>query len=259
MDGQFKDKVALVTGGGAGIGRATALEFAKERANVVVSDIIVKGGEETVRIIREAGGKSVFIKADLYQESETEALILKVIERYGRIDFAFNNTCIGQPLTLTADYGKETWDSIICTNSVWLCMKYEILQMLKQGVGAIVNKLSDAELVFVPPMSAYSTTEHGILGLTKTAALKYAMTGIRVNAIYPGSIPTKKNKACISTHPKLQINLKRFRTPEKYAAAVVWLCSDSASHITGIAMPIDMDRQHDSKWDSSKKYFMKRR
>ncbi len=247
MGEQFQGKVALVTGGGAGIGRAAALAFAMERANVVVSDIMVKGGEETIRMIREAGGESIFIKTDVSQQSEVEALILKAIESYGRIDYAFNNAGIGQPPALTADYDKSAWDSVISTNltSIWLCMKYEIPQMLKQGSGAIVNTASGAGLFGVPTMSSYSTSKHGILGLTKTAALEYARAGIRVNAVCPGPISTEGNKAYVAVHPELEAKftemspMKRFGTPEEIAAAVLWLCSDAASYVTGIAMPID--------------------
>ncbi|MBU3948004.1 MAG: SDR family oxidoreductase [Proteobacteria bacterium] len=247
MGEQFQGKVALVTGGGSGIGRATALAFAGEMAKVVVTDILVKGGEETVRMIKETGGKSIFVKADVSKQSEVEGFILKAIESYGRIDFAFNNAGIGQPPSLTADYGKEIWDSIISTNlnSIWLCMKYEIQQMLKQGAGAIVNSSSGAGLFGVPTMSAYSTSKHGILGLTKTAALEYARAGIRINAVCPGPIATEGNKAYVAAHPELEEKfaamspMKRFGTPEEIAAAVLWLCSDAASYITGIAMPID--------------------
>lgn len=247
MGEQFQGKVALVTGGGLGIGRATAMAFARERAKVVVSDILAKGGEEAVRMIREAGGESTFIKADVSQQSEVEALLLKVIEMYRRLDFAFNNVGIGQPPSLTADCSKETWDSIINTNlnSVWLCMKYEIPQMLKQGAGVIINASSGAGLYGVPGMSAYNTSKHGILGLTKTAALEYARAGIRVNATCPGPIFTEGNQAYVAAHPEFEpkwiagVPMKRWGRPEEIASVVVWLCSDAASFVTGIAMPID--------------------
>ncbi|MBA3037574.1 MAG: SDR family oxidoreductase, partial [Desulfobacterium sp.] len=173
--------------------------------------------------------------------------ILKAIESYGRIDFAFNNAGIGQPPSLTADYGKEIWDSIISTNlnSIWLSMKHAGRQIVKEGGAAIVISSSGAGLFGVPTMSAYSTSKHGILGLTKTAALEYARAGIRINAVCPGPIATEGNKAYVAAHPELEEKfaamspMKRFGTPEEIAAAVLWLCSDAASYITGIAMPID--------------------
>jgi NAD(P)-dependent dehydrogenase (short-subunit alcohol dehydrogenase family) len=247
MRGQFQGKVALVTGGGLGIGRATALAFAREKAKVVVDDLLVKEGEETVRMIKEAGGEAIFIKADVSQRSEVENLILKAIEGYGRIDYAFNNAGIGGDLGSTADCSEENWDRVINTNlkSVWLCMKYEIPQMLKQGAGVIVNTASGSGLWGVPGMPAYASSKHGILGLTKTAALEYAKVGIRVNAICPGPIFTEGNQAHVAVHPELQaqftamVPMKRFGRSEEIAETVVWLCTDTASYVTGIAMPVD--------------------
>ncbi len=249
MNKIFQDKVSLVTGGGSGLGRATALAFGRERAKVVIADFSNEGGEKTVKMIKEAGGEAIFIKTDVSHCEEVNELILKVIERYGRLDCAFNNAGIGQHPSLTAEYTKETWDHIISTDmsSVWFCMKHEIAHMLKQGAGAIVNMASGAGLFGVPGMSAFSASKHGVIGLTKTAALEYARAGIRMNVICPGPISTEGNKAQVSAHPELELEakyvaivpMKRFGRPEEVAETVVWLCSDAASYITGIAIPVD--------------------
>ena len=244
---KFQDKIALVTGAGSGIGRAAAKAFAGEGAKVVIADISVNGGEETVHMINEEGGEAIFIKTDVSQQSEVEALFLKTIEKYGRIDCAFNNAGIGQAPSLTAEYNKDTWDSIVGTNlsSIWLCMRYEIPQMIKQGAGTIVNTSSDAGLFGVPGMGAYSATKHGIIGLTKTAALEYARSGLRVNAICPGPIATEGIQAYVTAHPELEsqftamVPMKRFGSPAEIAKVVIWLCSDAASYVTGVALPVD--------------------
>jgi len=240
-------KVALVTGGGSGIGRATALTFAREGAKVVVADVVVAGGEETVRLIKAAGGEASFVEADMAKAAEVEALVQKAVATYGRLDCAHNNAGIEGATGKTADYNEADWDRVISINltGVWLCMKYEILQMLKQGGGAIVNTASDAGLLGVPQMPAYVASKHGVVGLTKTAALEYAKSGIRVNAVCPGVIKTPMVERITGQRPGRAERMTaaepvgRMGKPEEIAEAVVWLCSEAASFVTGLPMPVD--------------------
>jgi NAD(P)-dependent dehydrogenase (short-subunit alcohol dehydrogenase family) len=247
MAGLLADKVALVTGGSSGIGRATALAFAREGAKVVIADIAVEGGEETVRMIKEAGGDAIFVQTDVRRAEEVEALINLAVETYGRIDCAFNNAGIaGKTEAPIADYPEEEWLEVLSTNltGVWLCMKYEIRQMLKQGGGVIVNNASAAGLLGFPGRSPYGASKHGVLGITKTAALEYAQAGIRVNAVCPGWIQTpmiqealddpERGPQIVASEP-----LGRVGTSEEVAEAVVWLCSDKASFVIGHGMVID--------------------
>ena len=247
MAGRVDGKVALVTGGGSGIGRATALVFAREGAKVVVADIVVAGGEETVRLIKAAGGEAVFIKADVSKAAEVEALVKKTVETHGRLDCAFNNAGIEGEVAQTPNCTEENWDRTIAINlkGVWLCLKYEIPQMLKQGGGAIVNTASVAGLVGFQGTPAYVASKHGVAGLTKTAALEYAKTGIRVNAVCPGVIHTPMVERAFSASPQMaeaaiaMEPVGRLGKPEEIAEAVVWLCSDAASFVTGLPMVVD--------------------
>jgi NAD(P)-dependent dehydrogenase (short-subunit alcohol dehydrogenase family) len=247
MAGRVDGKVALVTGAGSGIGRATALTFAREGAKIVVADIVVAGGEETVRMIKAAGGDAVFVKVDASKAAEVEAMVKKVVDTYGRLDCAFNNAGIEGAITPTADYTEEDWDRVIAINlkGVWLCMKAEIPQMLKQGGGAIVNTASVAGLVGFQGLSAYVASKHGVNGLTKTAALEYAKSGIRVNAVCPGVINTPMVQRAFGASPQLSETfvaiepVGRLGKPEEIAEAVVWLCSDAASFVTGLPMAVD--------------------
>ncbi len=247
MAGLVQGKIALVTGGGSGIGRAASLALAKEGAKVAVSDIVVSGGEETVRLIGDAGGEAVFIKADVAKAAEVEGLIKKVVETYGRLDCAFNNAGIEGVMTTTVDYSEENFDRTIAVNlkGVWLCMKHEISQMLTQGGGAIVNTASVAGLVGFQGLSAYVASKHGVNGLTKTAALEYAKHGIRVNAVCPGVIHTPMLDRLFNSQPGVSETIAamepvgRLGKPEEIAAAVVWLCSDAASFVTGLPMAVD--------------------
>lgn len=243
----LEDKVALVTGGGSGIGRASALTFAREGAKVIVADVVVEGGEETMQMIREAGGEAIFVKADVSKAAEVEALINKAVETYGRLDCALNNAGIEGIKAPTVDCTEENWDRTININlkGVWLCMRCEIHQMLKQGGGAIVNTSSTAGLVGVQGRPAYVASKHGVVGLTKAAALEYAKAGIRINAVCPGSIRTPMMERIIGGDPQeeaLQIARQpvgRLGSPEEVAEAVVWLCSDAASFVTGHIMAVD--------------------
>ncbi len=247
MAGRVAGKIALITGGGSGIGRATAQVFAREGAKVVVADIVIEGGEETVRLIKTAGGDATFIRADVSQPVDVEGMVKKAVDTYGRLDCAFNNAGIEGVIQPTADYGEEHWNRVLAINlkGVWLCLKYEILQMLKQGSGAIVNTASVAGLVGLPGFSAYVAAKHGVSGLTKTAALEYARSGIRVNAVCPGAIRTPMFERGVRDNPGMEEQvvamepIGRMAAPEEVGEAVVWLCSDAASFVTGLPMAVD--------------------
>lgn len=237
----------MVTGGSSGIGRSTALAFAQEGAKVVVADVAVDRGEETVQMIKDSGGQAIFVKTDVTRADEVEALVEKAVEAYGHIDFAFNNAGIEGEVASMTTCTEENWEHVVNTNlkSVWLCMKYEIPQMLKQGGGAIVNTASVYGLVGGGPNPAYVSSKHGVVGLTKAAALECAQSGIRVNAVCPGVIYTPMVKRLMDTYPAMEQVAKdmhpmaRLGTPEEIALAVVWLCSDAASFITGHPLAVD--------------------
>ena len=245
MEKLLEGKVALVTGGAMGIGKTTALVFAREGARVVVVDIVTEGGEETVQLIKEAGGDALFVKCDVTNAKDVEAMVIKAVDTYGRLDCAFNNAGIAIPGT-TVECSEEDWDRVLSVNlkGVWLCMKYEISQMLTQGGGVIVNTSSVGGLVGTPGIAAYTASKHGVVGLTRTAALEHVTAGIRVNAVCPGSVPTPMLDPVVN-HPELKAMLEskhpmgRFATTEEIAEAVIWLCSDRASYVTGVAFPVD--------------------
>ena len=248
MAGQLEGKVALVTGGSSGIGRASSLSFAREGAKVVVADINSDGGEETVSSIQEAGGESTFVHVDVSRNANVEAMVRKVVEVYGRIDCAHNNAGIEGEITARVhQYSEDTWDRLMDINlkGVWLCMKYEITEMLRQGGGAIVNTASVAGLVGSRMLSAYTASKHGVVGLTRVAALEYAQDGIRVNAVCPGIIDTPMVQRLITGMEGYESRIPsrqpvgRLGTPQEVAEAVVWLSSDAASFVTGHAMTVD--------------------
>ncbi len=253
MAGQLGGKVALVTGGSSGIGRATALAFAREGTKVVIADVDVAGGSETVRMIEAAGGDAVFAKTDVSQAAEVAAMVTQAVETYGRLDCAFNNAGIGGGAPLH-EYPEQHWDRVISINitGVWLCLKYELAHMRQQGSGVIVNTASilgvvgrGAVLVNRGGSAAYAASKHAVVGLTKTAALEYAQEGIRVNAVCPAISRTPRAERLFVQDPGLEaqtlsrIPMGRIGAPEDTAEAVVWLCSDAASFITGHALVID--------------------
>src|SRR5438132_8669476 len=247
MSGQLNGKVALITGGASGIGRATALTFAREGAKLIIADMNEDGGQQTVHMITEKGGEAIFVRTDVSKAVEVQALISKAVETYGRLDCAHNNAGIpGGGLALTAEYPEDTWQQVIAVNltGVWLCMKYEIPQMLSQGSGAIVNTASAWGLVGAPGASAYVASKHGVVGLTKTAALEYAQQGLRVNCVCPGYIATPMTAQGMQDPERMARMIAnepvgRMGQPEEIAEAVVWLCSDAASFVTGHTMTVD--------------------
>ncbi len=247
MGGSLEGKVGLITGGSSGIGRATALAFAREGAKVVVGNRRIAEGEETVRMVRAAGGEAILLRTDVTKAAEVEALVAKAVETYGRLDCAFNNAGITGDMARTADCTEENWDRTLAINlkGLWLAMKYEIRQMLKQGGGVIVNNASTAGLVGMRGGPAYSASKGGVVLLTRTAALEYAKMGIRVNAVCPGFIATPMTQDHTRTNPDLEAWMKkvqpmgRLGTPEEVAETVVWLVSDAASFITGHPLAVD--------------------
>jgi NAD(P)-dependent dehydrogenase (short-subunit alcohol dehydrogenase family) len=229
------------------MGRAGALAFACEGANVVVADTSIHGGEETVRLIKDMGADALFVPTDVSQATAVEMLINTTIATYGRLDYAFNNAGINEEHGPLTECTEAQWDRIISINlkGIWLCMKYEIPQMLKIGGGAIVNTASVVGLTGGRGFPAYVASKHGIIGLTKATALDYGPQGIRVNAVCPGTIYTPMYERRVGNDPETtariisEIPLRRLGQPEDVAEAVVWLCSDGASFVTGHALVVD--------------------
>ena len=251
MANQFESKVALVTGGNSGIGRAVALAFAKAGAKVVVAARRVPEGEATVAMINDLGGEAHFVKTDVSDINAVKAMIAACIAKYGGLDYAINNAGIeGTPLTQTAEYEEKVWDKVIDINlkGVWLCMKYEIPELLKRGQGAIVNMSSLAGLRGGPFGVAYYASKHGVIGITKAAAHEYAAQGLRINAVCPAVIETPMVDRAFSNNEELTAQFKamhplgRFGQPEDVASATLWLCSEGASFITGHSLPVDGGR-----------------
>ena len=240
-------KVALVTGGSSGIGKATALAFAQRGAKVVIASRGQAHGEAAVEEIKARGGDALWVQTDVSQAEQVEALVKRTIEAYGRLDYAFNNGGSGGMGGWITDIQEADWDATLdgYLKSVWLCMKFELIEMLKQGNGAIVNTSSvDGQRAF-PWDPVYSAAKHGVLGLTKSAAMQYAEKGIRINAVCPGWIRTPPVEDMIkrnpdSKHGMLQHQpIGRLGEPEEVAEAVVWLCSEQASLIVGTALAVD--------------------
>lgn len=243
MSGRMDGKVVIVTGGSSGIGRATAIAFAREGAKVVIAARRVNEGEETVKQIMEAGGEAIFEQTDVTQANEVQALVDRTLEQYGRLDAAFNNAGSGKGVRLV-DLTEEEWEQEIAVNlkSVWLCLKYQIPAMLKSGKGAIVNMGSQGAILGVPNYTAYGAAKGGAVALTRAAAAEYAAEGIRINAISPGAVETElwaNAPAGMIEQVAAGIPMQRVGQPQDIAETVVWLCSDAAGFITGQNIAID--------------------
>jgi NAD(P)-dependent dehydrogenase (short-subunit alcohol dehydrogenase family) len=246
-DQRFGGKVAIVTGAAGGIGRASAIAFATNGAHVMVVDVNAERGHETVTLVAERGGSAQFVRADVARADDVRALIDTTVREHGRIDFAHNNAGVAGANVPVGELPEDEWDRVmgVMLRGVFLCMKYEIQAMLANGGGAIVNTASGAGLVGYPNQSAYVASKHGVLGLTKSAALEYGARGIRVNAVCPGTVWSPMVQAAVNASPRLQQQLEamhpigRLGTADEIAAAVVWLCSEDASFVLGHALSVD--------------------
>ncbi|MDJ0716611.1 MAG: SDR family oxidoreductase [Prochloraceae cyanobacterium] len=246
--GRLEGKVALITGGGSGIGRSSALAFAREGAKVAIADLSPEAGEDTVKLIQQANGEAIFVKTNVANATEVRALIKKVVAVYGSIDCAFNNAGIEGNKSSAVACSEQNWERVIDVNlkGIWLCMKSQIPYMREQRGGSIVNMASVAGLRSgLPRLSIYTASKHGVVGLTKAAAVEYARAGIRINAICPGFIQTPMLERDEETFSQLKASIEtlvpagRLGTPEEVAEAVVWLSSDAASFVNGHAMVVD--------------------
>jgi NAD(P)-dependent dehydrogenase (short-subunit alcohol dehydrogenase family) len=240
-------KVVVITGGASGIGRAAALAFARHGTKVIIGDVDLGGAKDTVTSIKDNGGEADCLKVDVTKSTDVQAMVTRAVAQYGGLDFAFNNAGLVGPVVGVVDTSEEDWAHVVATNltGMWLCMKYEIFEMVKRGKGAIVNNGSVTGLIGAPGAVANVSSKHGVTGLTKSAALQYATQGIRVNAVAPGNVRTPTFARFIAAHPAAEaavlsaVPQGRWCEPEEVADAVIFLCSEAASHITGHVLPVD--------------------
>ncbi|MDG2005210.1 MAG: glucose 1-dehydrogenase [Novosphingobium sp.] len=245
--GDLEDKIGIVTGGGRGLGQACCDLIAREGGKVVVADINEEGGAETVGRVRDAGGEAMFVRTDVSKSEDVQAMVKAAVDTYGRIDFAINNAMIPPPFLPLADLSEDEWHRTIAVNltGVFLCMKYEIQAMMKQGIGAIVNIGSGNEHGAAPGCAAYIAAKRGLLGLTAVATLDYGEHNIRVNAVGPGTMVTPAMREALEENAKHKefleslAPIKRFSDPHEVAEAAIWLCSDKASFVHGHALIAD--------------------
>jgi NAD(P)-dependent dehydrogenase (short-subunit alcohol dehydrogenase family) len=248
MSSSLQGKVALVSGAASGIGRTTAQTFAREGAKVLIADINVSGGEETVDFIKKAGGEAIFVKTDVTQRADVEAMVNEAVRAFGGLDCAFNNSGINGVLASIVEDTEENWDRVVDINlkGVWLCMKYEITHMVTHGGGSIVNTSSIGGFIGWAGCIPYVAAKHGVIGLARAATMAYADKGIRVNTVCPGYILTPMSEHLMSLQSNLteaqasvEIPMGRMGRPKDIAETVVWLCSDAASFISGHALCVD--------------------
>lgn len=250
MSAMLEGKVALITGAASGIGRATAVLFGEQGASLVLADVDDHGGEETARLVNAGGADAVHVHCDVADAQQVAAAVATAVERFGRLDCAFNNAAVGGGGDALADYEYELWNQVIAINltGVFLCMQSELRQMVAQGAGAIVNAASVVGLMGYPDLAAYNAAKHGVIGLTRTAAVEYARHGIRVNAVCPGWTETPmvmEGGGSPASDPDVYAAIaglapmKRLGIPSEIASAVAWLCSDAASFVTGHPLVVD--------------------
>ena len=245
--GMVEGKVALVTGGGSGIGRKTAELLGREGARVLVCDLEEKGGLETVASLAQAGSEAEFLRVDVSAEDQVEAMVARCLDRFGGLDCAVNNAGIGGPTGGLEAIALDDWNRVLAVNltGVFLCMKAQIPVMRSAGNGSIVNMASGAGLIATPGLAAYCASKHGVIGITRTAAIENAQAGVRINAICPGSIDTPMLRAGMAANPEVEamilasMPIGRLGEAEEVAEAAVWLCSERASLVTGHAMGVD--------------------
>ena len=240
-------KVVVITGGASGIGRAAALAFARHGTKVIIGDVDLGGAKDTVASIKDNGGEADCLKVDVTKSTDVQAMVTRAVAQYGGLDFAFNNAGLVGPVVGVVDTSEEDWAHVVATNltGMWLCMKYEIPEMVKRGKGAIVNNGSVTGLIGAPGAVANVSSKHGVTGLTKSAGLQYATQGIRVNAVGPGNVRTPTFARFIAGHPAAEaavlsaVRQGRWCESEEVADAVIFPCSEAASHITGHVLPVD--------------------
>ena len=244
---KFEGKVCLITGAGSGIGRAASLAFAKHGATIIVSDVAIEGGEETVEMVKRAGGKAEFIRVNVSKSAEVDQMVEQVVKKHGRLDIAINNAGIGGPWGRLSDITFADWDQVMDINlsGVFYCMKAELTAMAEMKTGVIINVSSIAGLRGLAHSSAYSASKHAVIGLTKSAALEYARANIRINAVCPAFTRSPLFDKMFEIDPSYQekllknIPMRRYGEPGDIADAMVWLASDDASFVTGQCLPLD--------------------